>query len=115
MNTVAAALSVANVVKTSLGPIGLDKMLVDDIGDVTVTNDGATILRLLEVWIVLTFLFLFLSFPLHLNTVICGLDLCVDVCRLNILLQRFLLISLSCRMRRLVTEQLLLLLSLLNY
>jgi len=29
--------------------VGLDKMLVDDIGDVTVTNDGATILRLLEV------------------------------------------------------------------
>nr|ANM86098.1 T-complex protein 1 subunit alpha [Stygiella incarcerata] len=46
---VSAALSVANVVKTSLGPIGLDKMLVDDIGDVTVTNDGATILRLLEI------------------------------------------------------------------
>ncbi|RLU17614.1 hypothetical protein DMN91_009850 [Ooceraea biroi] len=39
----------ANVVKSSLGPVGLDKMLVDDIGDVTVTNDGATILRLLEV------------------------------------------------------------------
>jgi T-complex protein 1 subunit alpha len=41
--------SVANIVKTSLGPVGLDKMLVDDIGDVTVTNDGATILRLLDV------------------------------------------------------------------
>ena len=40
-----AALSVANVVKTSLGPIGLDKMLVDDLGDVTITNDGATILK----------------------------------------------------------------------
>ena len=35
--------------KTSLGPVGLDKMLVDDIGDVTITNDGATILKLLEV------------------------------------------------------------------
>lgn len=35
--------------KTSLGPVGLDKMLVDDIGDVTITNDGATILQLLEV------------------------------------------------------------------
>lgn len=44
-----AALSVANVVKSSLGPVGLDKMLVDDIGDVTVTNDGATILSLLDV------------------------------------------------------------------
>jgi len=46
---VTAAVAVANVVKTSLGPVGLDKMLVDDIGDVTVTNDGATILRLLDV------------------------------------------------------------------
>lgn len=44
-----AALSVANVVKSSLGPVGLDKMMVDDIGDVTVTNDGATILKLLDV------------------------------------------------------------------
>lgn len=44
-----AASTIANVVKSSLGPVGLDKMLVDDIGDVTVTNDGATILRLLEV------------------------------------------------------------------
>ncbi|SCU96652.1 LAFA_0G07404g1_1 [Lachancea sp. 'fantastica'] len=46
---VLAALAVANVVKTSLGPVGLDKMLVDDIGDFTVTNDGATILSLLDV------------------------------------------------------------------
>ena len=46
---VLAAQSVANVVKSSLGPVGLDKMLVDDIGDVTVTNDGATILSLLDV------------------------------------------------------------------
>ncbi|XP_073992074.1 chaperonin containing TCP1 subunit 1 [Rhodnius prolixus] len=46
---VMAACSIANIVKTSLGPVGLDKMLVDDVGDVTVTNDGATILRLLEV------------------------------------------------------------------
>ena len=35
--------------KTSLGPIGLDKMLVDDLGEVTITNDGATILAQLEV------------------------------------------------------------------
>lgn len=41
--------SIANVVKSSLGPVGLDKMLVDDIGDVQITNDGATILSLLEV------------------------------------------------------------------
>uniref|UniRef100_A0A2K6LFX9 T-complex protein 1 subunit alpha n=1 Tax=Rhinopithecus bieti TaxID=61621 RepID=A0A2K6LFX9_RHIBE len=41
--------SIANIVKSSLGPVGLDKMLVDDIGDVTITNDGATILKLLEV------------------------------------------------------------------
>ncbi|KAG8037106.1 hypothetical protein G9C98_004428 [Cotesia typhae] len=46
---VMAVCAIANIVKSSLGPVGLDKMLVDDIGDVTVTNDGATILRLLEV------------------------------------------------------------------
>ncbi|XP_061185318.1 T-complex protein 1 subunit alpha-like [Saccostrea echinata] len=46
---VLAASSIANIVKSSLGPVGLDKMLVDDIGDVTITNDGATILKLLEV------------------------------------------------------------------
>lgn len=46
---VLAASSIANIVKSSLGPVGLDKMLVDDIGDVTITNDGATILQLLEV------------------------------------------------------------------
>lgn len=46
---VLATQAVANVVKSSLGPVGLDKMLVDDIGDVTVTNDGATILSLLDV------------------------------------------------------------------
>jgi T-complex protein 1 subunit alpha len=44
-----AALAVAHLVRSSLGPTGLDKMLVDGIGDVTVTNDGATILQQLEV------------------------------------------------------------------
>ena len=44
-----AATAIANIVKSSLGPVGLDKMLVDDVGDITVTNDGATILKLLEV------------------------------------------------------------------
>uniref|UniRef100_A0A672N901 T-complex protein 1 subunit alpha n=1 Tax=Sinocyclocheilus grahami TaxID=75366 RepID=A0A672N901_SINGR len=48
-DTIMAAASIANIVKSSLGPVGLDKMLVDDIGDVTITNDGATILKLLEV------------------------------------------------------------------
>lgn len=46
---VSAAVAVANVVKSSLGPIGLDKMLVDEVGDVVVTNDGATILKRLDV------------------------------------------------------------------
>ncbi|CDF39760.1 unnamed protein product [Chondrus crispus] len=46
---VTACVAVSNIVKSSLGPVGLDKMLVDEVGDVTVTNDGATILRLLEV------------------------------------------------------------------
>lgn len=46
---VMAAAAIANMVKSSLGPVGLDKMLVDDVGDVTVTNDGATILNQVEV------------------------------------------------------------------
>lgn len=49
ISNVTAAVAVANIVKSSLGPVGLDKMLVDDIGDVLITNDGATILRQLEV------------------------------------------------------------------
>ena len=44
-NNIAAAKMVADLVKTSLGPRGLDKMLVDSLGDVTITNDGATILK----------------------------------------------------------------------
>ncbi|KAI8072973.1 T-complex protein 1 subunit alpha [Gongronella butleri] len=48
-SNVMAAASIANIVKSSLGPVGLDKMLVDEIGDVTISNDGATILQLLEV------------------------------------------------------------------
>ncbi|KAF2071563.1 hypothetical protein CYY_007115 [Polysphondylium violaceum] len=46
---VTAVTAISNIVKTSFGPIGLDKMLVDNIGDVTITNDGATILKMLEV------------------------------------------------------------------
>lgn len=46
---VTAALAISNVVKSSFGPIGLDKMLVDDSGEVTITNDGATILSQLQV------------------------------------------------------------------
>src|ERR1700722_9577242 len=46
---VVATQAIANVVKSSFGPSGLDKMMVDDIGDVTVTNDGATILSLLDI------------------------------------------------------------------
>lgn len=46
---VLATQAIANVIKSSFGPCGLDKMMVDDIGDVTVTNDGATILGLLDV------------------------------------------------------------------
>jgi len=46
---VTAVMAISNIVKSSLGPVGLDKMLVDSIGDVTITNDGATILKMLEV------------------------------------------------------------------
>merc|ERR1712142_135935 len=46
---VLACNTIANYVKSSLGPVGLDKMLVDDVGEVTITNDGATILKLLDI------------------------------------------------------------------
>ncbi|KAL3317869.1 Alpha subunit of chaperonin-containing T-complex [Cichlidogyrus casuarinus] len=46
---VMATVAIANILKTSLGPMGLDKMLVDDVGDVTISNDGATIVKLLDV------------------------------------------------------------------
>lgn len=44
-----AARSIANTLRTSLGPKGLDKMMVSSDGDVTVTNDGATILKQMDV------------------------------------------------------------------
>lgn len=46
---VMAVQSIANIVKSSLGPQGLDKMLVDETGEVVITNDGATILKLLSI------------------------------------------------------------------
>merc|ERR1711939_1225786 len=46
---ISAAKAVANAMKTSLGPKGMDKMLVSPDGDVTVTNDGATILDNMDV------------------------------------------------------------------
>ncbi len=46
---IAAAKVVAESVRTTLGPKGMDKMLVDSIGDVTITNDGATILKEMEI------------------------------------------------------------------
>jgi thermosome len=48
-NNITAAKVVAEIVRTSLGPRGMDKMLVDSIGDVTITNDGATILKEIDV------------------------------------------------------------------
>lgn len=44
-----AARNVANILKTSLGPKGLDKLMVSSDGDITVTNDGATILKNMDV------------------------------------------------------------------
>jgi len=44
-----AARSVANTLKTSLGPKGLDKLMVSADGDITITNDGATILKMMDV------------------------------------------------------------------
>ena len=48
-NNIAAAKIIAEIVHTSLGPRGMDKMLVDTLGDVTITNDGATILKEIDV------------------------------------------------------------------
>ena len=48
-NNILAAKVMAELLKTSLGPRGLDKMLVDAFGDIVVTNDGATIVKEMEV------------------------------------------------------------------
>ena len=48
-NNIAACKIIAEIVQTSLGPRGMDKMLVDSLGDVTITNDGATILKEIDV------------------------------------------------------------------
>jgi archaeal chaperonin len=48
-NNIAAAKAIADAVRSTLGPRGLDKMLVDSMGDVVVTNDGVTILKEMDV------------------------------------------------------------------
>ncbi|AOL15674.1 thermosome subunit [Sulfolobus sp. A20] len=48
-NNILAARTLAEMLRTSLGPKGLDKMLIDSFGDVTITNDGATVVKDLEI------------------------------------------------------------------
>ena len=48
-NNIAAAKAIAEAVRSTLGPKGMDKMLVDSMGDVVITNDGVTILKEIEV------------------------------------------------------------------
>src|SRR2546428_7429463 len=48
-NNIAAAKAVANAVRSTLGPGGMDKMLVDSLGDVVITNDGVTILKEIDI------------------------------------------------------------------
>jgi thermosome len=48
-NNIWAAKEIARIVKSTLGPRGMDKMLVDSMGDVTITNDGATVLKEIDV------------------------------------------------------------------
>lgn len=48
-NNIMAAVAIAEAIRTALGPKGQDKMLVDSFGDVTITNDGATILKEIDV------------------------------------------------------------------
>ena len=49
LNNIAAAKAVADAVRSSLGPRGMDKMLVDTMGDVVITNDGVTILKEMDI------------------------------------------------------------------
>lgn len=48
-NNIMAAVAISDAVKSTLGPKGMDKMLVDSMGDVVITNDGATILKEIDV------------------------------------------------------------------
>jgi chaperonin GroEL (HSP60 family) len=48
-NNIMAARIIAEAIKTTLGPRGMDKMLIDSLGDITITNDGAAILDKIEV------------------------------------------------------------------
>ena len=48
-NNISAAMAIADTVRSTLGPRGMDKMLVDTMGDVIITNDGVTILKELDV------------------------------------------------------------------
>jgi thermosome len=48
-NNIMAARVIGEVVKTTLGPRGMDKMLIDSLGDITITNDGAAILKEIDV------------------------------------------------------------------
>ena len=48
-NNIQAAMAISNAVKSSLGPRGMDKMLVDSVGDVVITNAGVTILKEMDV------------------------------------------------------------------
>ena len=49
LNNIMAAVAISDAVKSTLGPKGMDKMLVDNLGDVVVTNDGATLLKEIDV------------------------------------------------------------------
>jgi len=49
LNNISAAIAISDAVKSTLGPKGMDKMLVDSMGDVVVTNDGATILKEIDI------------------------------------------------------------------
>jgi len=48
-SNIAAAKAVANAVRSTLGPKGMDKMLIDGVGDIVITNDGATILKQMDI------------------------------------------------------------------
>ena len=58
VHNIRAAKKIVNTVKTTLGPMGMDKMMVDAGGNVIVTNDGATILQELDIKFAILFRYL---------------------------------------------------------
>uniref|UniRef100_G3UYW5 Chaperonin containing TCP1 subunit 4 n=1 Tax=Mus musculus TaxID=10090 RepID=G3UYW5_MOUSE len=84
-SNISAAKAVADAIRTSLGPKGMDKMIQDGKGDVTITNDGATILKQMQVLHpAARMVYIQPSFPSHSRKlwkrVLKSLLTCLDLC-----------------------------------